>query len=85
MQSLWLVYIVRCDDDTLYTGITIDIDKRLTEHNSSDVGAKYTKGRRPVALVYSEPAGSRSEAASRENQIKKMSRSAKLALIAGRK
>lgn len=82
MQKSWQVYILRCSDGTLYTGIAKDIDKRLDEHNSSAYGAKYTSGRRPVELVYSEPAASRSEAARREYQIKKMRLSAKIALIA---
>lgn len=82
--SSWLIYIMRCSDDTLYTGITVDIKKRLAEHNSPEGGARYTSGRRPVELVYSEPAGSRSEASRREHQIKKMSRAAKLGMIAAR-
>lgn len=84
MKSSWYIYIVRCCDGTFYTGITIDIKKRLSEHNSPEGGAKYTSGRQPVELVYSETADSRSEAARREYQIKKMSRSAKMVLIADR-
>ena len=68
----WHVYIVRCRDGTLYTGITKDLERRITEHNSEKGGAKYTKPRRPVRLVYSEQAGSRSSAAQREYQIKKV-------------
>lgn len=77
----YTVYILRCSDDTLYTGITTDMDKRLQEHNSSDKGAKYTRNRRPVTLVYTEDAEDRSSASKREYAIKKLSRAKKLALI----
>ena len=77
----WHVYIVRCRDGTLYTGITKDLERRITEHNSEKGGAKYTKPRRPVRLVYSEQAGSRSAAAQREYQIKKVSLKKKNELI----
>lgn len=77
----YFIYILRCNDDTLYTGITIDINRRVDEHNNSDKGAKYTKIRRPVALVYSEASQDRSSASKREYEIKKMSRSKKLELI----
>jgi putative endonuclease len=82
-STLWQIYIVRCNDNTLYTGITIDIDKRLEEHNSGKKGAKYTRSRRPVKLVYSEETSSRSKATKRELQIKKMTRIRKLTLVAG--
>lgn len=69
----WYVYILRCNDGTLYTGITVDLDKRLTEHNEDDKnGARYTRSRRPVWLVYSEKVDSRSAAARREYQLKKL-------------
>ena len=84
MNDKWQVYILSCSDGTLYTGITVNLPKRIAEHNSSSGGAKYTVGRRPVELVYSEPATSRSEASRREYQIKKMSRSAKIVLISER-
>jgi putative endonuclease len=71
-DSQWYVYIVRCRDETLYTGITKDLKRRIGEHNSEKGGAKYTKPRRPVRLVYSEEAPSRSAAAKREYQLKKM-------------
>ncbi|MEA3548084.1 MAG: GIY-YIG nuclease family protein [Thermodesulfobacteriota bacterium] len=77
----WHVYIVRCSDGTLYTGITKDLERRITEHNSEKGGAKYTKPRRPVRFVYSEQAGSRSAAAQREYQIKKMKLKKKKELI----
>lgn len=79
---MWIVYILRCSDSSLYTGITSDIERRVTEHNSSEkLGAKYTKTRRPVTLVHSESYQTRSEALKREWQIKKLSRIAKLSLL----
>ncbi len=75
------VYILKCADETLYTGITTDIMRRVEEHNSSDKGAKYTKLRRPVELVYSEESENRSSASKREYAIKKLSRLEKLELI----
>jgi putative endonuclease len=79
--SAWFVYIVRCADHTLYTGITTDVERRLAEHNGeSGLGARYTRSRRPVALAYVEPAGSRAEAARREAAIKLLDRARKLAL-----
>ena len=77
----WYVYIVRCKDNTLYTGISTDPAARVTEHNSSQNGAKYTRARRPVTLVYTEQALSRSAALKREFAIKQLSRQAKLDLI----
>jgi putative endonuclease len=78
----YFVYILQCADDTLYTGIATDIDRRLDEHNSSEKGAKYTRSRRPVSLVYSESFPDRSSASRREYEIKKkMSRADKLSLI----
>jgi len=77
------VYILQCADDTLYTGIATDLNRRLTEHNSSEKGAKYTRSRRPVRLVYSETFPDRSSASRREYEIKKLSRAKKLQLIRG--
>ena len=71
-SNSWYVYIVRCSDGTLYTGITKDLKKRIGEHNSDKDGAKYTKPRRPVDLVYSEQVESRSAAAKLEYQFKRM-------------
>lgn len=76
----WYTYIVRCADQTLYTGITNDIRKRIDAHNQG-TGAKYTRSRRPVILVYTEEFTTRSAAASREYQLKKLDQAAKLALI----
>lgn len=74
-------YIVKCSDGSLYTGWTNDLDKRLKAHNSGR-GAKYTKTRRPVELVYYEKFLTKQEAMSREARIKQLSRSQKLELIA---
>ena len=81
MTISWYVYIVNCADNTLYTGITNDIARRLAEHNFSTKGAKYTRPRRPVTLVYQEQHSSRSAAAKREYAIKRLSPSAKKKLI----
>lgn len=81
-MSDWAVYILRCVDGSLYTGISVDVERRVEEHNSSNrLGAKYTRGRRPVKLVYTEVLNDRSLAAQRELQIKQMSRKEKEKLI----
>jgi len=77
----YFVYILECSDKSLYTGITTNIEKRVFEHNNSNKGAKYTKARRPVKLVYSEPSKDRSSASKREYAIKKLTRVKKLQLI----
>lgn len=77
----WFVYIVRCQDDTLYTGVAKDVERRIVEHNSCTRGAKYTRARRPVELVYTEVSESRSSACKRERIIKAMTRQQKLRLI----
>ena len=82
MNKEWYVYIVQCSDDSLYTGISTDIARRILEHNNSKKGAKYTKTRRPVNLVYSEQHTDRSTASKREYYIKKLTRKDKLNLIA---
>lgn len=76
----WWVYILRCADGTLYTGMAADVDKRLRTHNGG-LGAKYTRSRLPVALVYREACESRSAALRREAAIKRLSRSEKLKLV----
>lgn len=76
----WTVYILRCADGTLYTGITNDLERRLTEHEAGQ-GAKYTKGRGPFQLVYQETCDGRGPASQRENQIKSLGRKAKLTLV----
>jgi len=82
-MSNWFVYVLKCDDDSLYTGITTDVIRRVKEHNTgiSGKGAKCTAARRPVQLVYSEECTNRSEASKREWVIKQLSRSQKLLLI----
>ena len=77
----WYIYILRCGDDTLYTGITDDVDKRFAAH-AAGKGAKYTRGRGPLELVHTEELEDKSTALKREAQIKKLSRSQKLALFA---
>ena len=78
----WFVYILRCADNTLYTGITTDVDKRIDQHNGLDKnGAKYTRNRQPVRLVYKEPSISRSDASKREYIIKSLSKSQKETLV----
>ena len=76
----WTVYLLRCADETLYCGCTNDLPKRLKAHSSGQ-GAKYTRARRPVALVWQEEQPDRSAALRREAQIKKLTRAEKLALI----
>jgi putative endonuclease len=77
----WTVYLARCRDGTLYTGITTDPERRLAEHNAGS-GAAYTRTRLPVVLVYWETASDRSSALRREHAIKGLSRAAKEALAA---
>jgi len=77
----WYVYILRCADGTLYTGIAKDPERRCAEHNGDGPGARYTRGRRPVELVYTEEAADRSAASRREAAIKRLSRQAKLRLV----
>jgi putative endonuclease len=72
---------VRCADNSLYTGITTDLQRRIIEHNSAKIGAKYTRARRPVELVYQECFDNRSEVSIREAEIKKMSSERKRELI----
>jgi putative endonuclease len=77
----WHVYMLKCSDDTMYTGITTDISRRVEEHNSSLKGAKYTRTRRPAELIYSEQHEDKSSASKREHQIKQLSRIQKLGLL----
>lgn len=81
-KPAWTVYILRCADGTLYTGIAMDAAKRLIEHNTNNrLGARYTRSRRPVVLVYRESVATRSAAASREHAIKALTRAEKTALV----
>jgi len=78
---MYFIYILQCSDNTLYTGITTNLDRRIKEHNDSKLGAKYTKVRRPVKLVYSKEFTDRSEASKEESRIKKLSRQQKIDLF----
>ncbi|DAB31005.1 MAG TPA: hypothetical protein CFH84_00940 [Sulfurimonas sp. UBA12504] len=80
-EQTYFVYMLRCADTTLYTGVTKDLDRRVHEHNTSLKGAKYTRARRPVTLVYSENCEDKSRALQREYQIKKLSRLQKEGLL----
>jgi putative endonuclease len=78
---MYYLYILKCSDKTLYTGITVDLKRRIKEHNTSKLGAKYTMARRPVKLVYSKKFRNRSLASKEENRIKNLSRKDKLQLV----
>lgn len=80
-MSKYFLYILKCADKTLYTGITTDLGRRIKEHNSTSRGAKYTCGRRPVKLVYSEAFANRSLASQEEANFKKLARAEKLEII----
>ena len=79
-EKVWYLYILRCNDGTLYTGITDDVQRRFNQHNAGK-GAKYTRGRGPLVLVYQEACGTHGDALRREAQIKKLTRQEKLELI----
>lgn len=79
----WFVYILRCADDSLYTGVTTDVIRRVDEHNAKKSVTRYTRARQPVAVVYQETAESRSEACKREAQLKKLKKVDKEALVTG--
>ena len=79
----WYVYMLRCVDNSLYTGVTTDLARRLIEHNSDHSATKYTRVRRPVRLVYHEAACSRSDACRREAALKKLKKREKEALVKG--
>lgn len=78
---MYHLYILECADKTLYTGITVDLVRRLKEHNTSKLGAKYTCARRPVKIVYTKKFRNRSNASKAEAKIKMLSREEKLKLI----
>jgi putative endonuclease len=80
MMIAWIVYILECKDKTLYTGITNNLERRIQQHESGQ-GAKYTKGRGPFRLVYTEGCVDKSLALRREHEIKQLSRSEKLTLV----
>jgi putative endonuclease len=79
--TTWWVYIILCDDDSLYTGVSTDPERRFREHLQHPRGAKYFNGRKPQAIVYREPGHTRSSASKREAAIKKLPRPAKLLLL----
>ena len=84
MQGIYFLYILKCADGTLYTGITTDLKRRVGEHNGkggTKLGAKYTKARRPVRLVYSKKFKDRSLASREEARVKNLKRTEKLTLI----
>lgn len=84
-MSTWFVYIIRCADDSLYTGITTDVSRRFAEHaKAGPRAAKYLRGRGPLTLVFSASADSKSNALSLERRIKALPRKDKLALLDGR-
>ncbi len=78
----WYVYILRCSDNSLYTGITTDLERRIKEHNNSNkLGAKYTRVRRPVSLVYCEDSLNRKTASQKEYKLKRLTKSEKEKLV----
>lgn len=78
----WFVYILRCADETFYTGITTDIARRVREHNAGNLGARYTRARRPVELVHCEKLPGRAEATKREMEIRRLGKNGKEKLVA---
>ena len=76
MEKTWYLYILRCGDETLYTGITTDVQRRLADHRAGK-GAKYTRGRAPLELVYEEKCGTHSDALRREYAVKALTRAEK--------
>ena len=80
-EKTWYVYVIRASDDSLYTGITTDVQRRFKEHCSPGKGAKYFRGKQPVAVVYSENHPDQGSALRREAEIKKLTRDEKLQLI----
>ena len=80
-MSDWFVYMLRCADNSLYTGVTTDVERRVTEHNAEKSVTKYTRVRQPVSLAYSEKAESRSDACKREAQLKKLNKADKEVLV----
>ena len=82
-MSEYSLYILRCSDDTLYTGIATDVDDRIAQHNSGTRGAKYLRGKGPYSLVFAEEVGDRSRASQLEYRVKQLTRRQKEALIRG--
>lgn len=82
---MWYVYILKCSDNTLYTGITKNLERRLVEHNSNNSRTKYTRARQPVKLVYSQKKRTRATATREERRIKKLSRADKICCVHDKK
>ena len=80
-MSDWFVYMLRCADNSLYTGITTDVERRVKEHNGEKSVTKYTRVRQPVEMVYQEKSESRAKASKREAQLKKLNKADKEALV----
>jgi len=80
-NNAWCVYLLRCNDNSLYTGITTNIERRLHQHNHTKLGAKYTRAKRPVTLVFIETAVDKSTASKREYQIRKLAKIKKEQLV----
>ena len=81
MNTPWFLYVVRCKDNSLYTGVTTDVDRRLFEHNSSKRGARYTRYRRPIKLVYWERHLDQSEAQQAEYKFKQLNKKEKERIV----
>ncbi|RHW76643.1 GIY-YIG nuclease family protein [Colwellia sp. RSH04] len=81
MKNTWYTYLVRCNDNSLYAGITTDLSRRVEEHNNSKLGAKYTRNKRPVTLVYAKSSENRSQASKLEYALKKLPKAKKEQLI----
>ena len=83
-RSVFSLYILRCCDDSLYTGIATDVRKRLAEHESGPRGAKYLRGKGPLRLEFAEEVGDRAAASALEYRVKRLSKTPKESLISGR-
>ena len=83
--ACYSLYVLRCADGSLYTGIALDVAQRLKQHAAGRYGAKYLRGRQPFTLVFEQPIGDRSAASRAEHRLKRLSRADKLALIRGAK
>lgn len=80
-HNTWFVYLLRCNDNSLYAGITTDIERRLHQHNHTKLGAKYTRAKRPVTLAFIESAADKSSASKREYQLRKLTKTLKEELV----
>ncbi len=80
-KQSWWVYLLRCNDNSLYAGVTTDIHRRINEHNNSKLGAKYTRAKRPASLAYLEEADNKSNACKREYQIRHLNKLKKEQLV----